>query len=370
MKKNHFKIYVALVSLLYAFCANAQSNDSGRPVWVVGHACNSQQCLIDAINDGATGVEIDVHTDAAHKDTDWSVNHGTNHEKYLDKTARDKKNTADRRTGTTRYVSLEEYLKFDELRIQILWLDVKSEDYLVSLVKYVHKILGAQYGTDEQGCPKQPFAIIYGIYKSATLTGKEGTSSSTRIAELTKLFGPNEGINMGYEGKKRGAFGTASGSFEDIEKILKGNSEYSFPIEKHFMTCGWGAGFQVRYSSTEPNRIREAKKFMMEDKYCSRIGFWTCTNDFHGLQLVCSKNDYPKSYETECDLILMECRTEFYPVRKFPGLFNPYSVNNFCTLFFLSGQSWYDKYNKGKYRRPYDTDKFYIKYSDPSRVKL
>ena len=62
MKSNFLRIYTALICLCISFYSNAQSGSSARPVWVVAHACNSPQCLFDALEDGANGVEIDVAT--------------------------------------------------------------------------------------------------------------------------------------------------------------------------------------------------------------------------------------------------------------------------------------------------------------------
>ena len=78
MKRNFLKIYTALICLCISICSTAQPG-SARPVWVVAHACNSPQCLFDALEDGANGVEIDIATSTDYceygADAFWSVAH-------------------------------------------------------------------------------------------------------------------------------------------------------------------------------------------------------------------------------------------------------------------------------------------------------
>ena len=110
MKKNILKILSALACIFLAFNASAQ-----RPIWVVGHACNSQKCLADAIADGGNGVEIDINSNADSCRTAWSVNHDGG---YLSLSVRNSKNDSQRRYGEysdMRYVSLEEYLNFPDM---------------------------------------------------------------------------------------------------------------------------------------------------------------------------------------------------------------------------------------------------------------
>lgn len=354
MKRNSIFIYVALICLFASFSANAQ-----RPVWVVGHACNSHLALMNAVRDGASGVEIDVQSDINHEDTDWSVNHGLKNEHYLDPTERERKNNIEERTGLRRYVSLKEYLNFEEMdKINILWLDVKTDNPALPstgsgqhLIKYVHEILLERYGSKE----KVPFSIIYGIYHVLDIVGYK--------ADISSMLWENEGVSLAFEGKESGG-GGHSGSFNAIENWMK---DYHVTIEQHFMTCGFGWGQSVTKKSIEPQCIRQAREKMLKDQYCSRVGFWTCGCSYHGLQLVCAKEDYHDSYETECDLILIECDSEFFPL-KFPG-FDRWALQNFINRFFKEDGDWYRNTNKGHYRLAKKDDKFYIKYSDPRRVK-
>lgn len=347
MKRNSIFIYVALICLFASFSANAQ-----RPVWVVAHACNSHQCLINAVRDGASGVEIDIHTIFEHADNDWSVNHGSKNEKYLDPTEREKRNKSEDRTGIRRYVSLKEYLNFEEMdKINILWLDVKTANCGKGLVKYVHEILLERYHSID----KVPFSIIYGFYGRMDYC--------VYITDIGSQLWSNEGISLAYEGKTGNEW--SSGTFGDIEDWM---NKYNLPIEQHFMTCGFGPGVFVNPDSIEPQCIKQAREKMLKDQYCSRVGFWTCTQDVHGLNFVCAKDDYgySDSYGTECDLVLMECDTEFYPLN-FPG-FNRWTLQNFINKFFKENGAWY-KFNRGDYRLATKDDKFYIKYSDPRRSK-
>lgn len=348
MKRNSIFICVALICLFASFSANAQ-----RPVWVVGHACNSHLALMNAVRDGASGVEIDIHTIFEHADNDWSVNHGSDTEKYLNPTERETQNHIQERTGLRRYVSLKEYLNFEEMdKINILWLDVKTENCGKGLVKYVHEILLERYHSID----KVPFSIIYGFYGRMDF--------SPNFVDLSSLLWENEGISLAYEGKDYGKK-WRSGSFDDIEDYMK--KGWNLPIEQHFMTCGFGWGQSVTKNSIEPQCIRQAREKMLKDQYCSRVGFWTCGISYHGLQLVCAKEDYHDSYETECDLILIECDSDFFPL-KFPG-FDRWALQNFINRFLKEDGDWYRNNNKGHYRLATKDDKFYIKYSDPRHVK-
>ena len=348
MKRNSISICVALICLFASFSANAQ-----RPVWVVAHACNSHLCLINAVRDGASGVEIDIHSIYEHADNDWSVNHGSDTEKYLDPTEREKRNKIENRTGIRRYVSLKEYLNFEEMdKINILWLDVKSYNMGKGLIKHVHEILEERYIKVGK---EVPFSIIYGLYLPNQLCFDP--------LDLSSLLWENEGISLAYEGKHKGKY--QSGSFDQIEDAM--TRHLNLRREQHFMTCGWGWGQSVNKDSIEPQCIRQAREKMLKDQYCSRVGFWTCGMDYHGLQLVCAKSDYySDSYETECDLILIECDSEFFPL-KFPG-FSRWALQNFVNNFFKENGAWYH-INRGDYRLANKDDKFYIKYSDPRRVK-
>ena len=217
MKSIITRICLVLICTFFAIEVNAE-----RPVWVVGHACNSRQCLINVLADGGCGVEIDVHTDEANKNKDWSVNHGLKFpyvETYLSEDDRKSKNKRQGRTGTTtEYVSLKQYLKFSEMnKLSILWLDVKTGEYLVELVQHVHAVLKEIYPDG-----KIPYSIIYGAYKIDVLEKPINGSSYLAIDWLRDNLYENEGINLAWEGKdKNQKNGMGSGFFEEIENLMK-----------------------------------------------------------------------------------------------------------------------------------------------------
>ena len=337
MKNSLIKISTAFVFLLgLSFSANAQS---GRPIWVIGHACNSWQCLHDLIEDGGTGIEIDVHTDEAHKNSDWSVNHGLTFpyfEGYLDVNERQRRNQG--RPWQKYYVGLEEYLRFAELsQINFIWLDVKTGEYLSELIDFVNRILYDAYTNKGK---EIPFSILFGVYSVSHIY--------SRMKEQLRDY---EGVGLACEGKESGKFSTMS-----IENLKRW---WPLKREQHCSTAGWGVPNWYSYT-VESRALREAKKLKDNGEFCVRTGAWTMTRPNHGLQLICSYEDCSsESYRTECDLVLMECRNEFF----FGGLLGTHeAVKNFVQWFFNPYGEWY-KYNKGHYRlaKSRQKDPFYHK---------
>lgn len=371
MKKYTISIIVSVVSLFMAFNANAQSHsesDTGRPIWVLGHACNSHRSIWLAIDDHANGVEIDVATDEGNKLKDWSVAH----DGYVSEDKRKSKN-AGIKDPLDYYVSLEEYLNFPDMeQISLLWLDIKTPSYATELVQYVHKILKKRYYDEKTKQLNVPFSIVYGFYKyrelEAIIKDKDGKDKSV-CAWFRDSLWTNEGINLAHEGTYKAV--NWSGTREQIQELLDNNH---FPIKQHFMTNGLGTGWLVGQGSWRWKHIMDSGKDMKQDKYCARIGFWTCTSPKHGVQCVVSETDDPnhdflrKGKNVECDVVLIECRSDFFPGRIFPYIHNPESLNLFTSKFFNKKGDWY-KYNNGHYRRATRYDKFWIMYSDPERVK-
>lgn len=371
MKKYTISIIISAVSLFVAYNAKAQSeSDTGRPIWVLGHACNSHRSIWYAIDDHACGVEIDVATNEANKLTDWSVAH----KGYVSKETRKSKNAriAD---PLDYYVSLEEFLKFPDIgEISLLWLDLKTPEYAPELVQYVHRVLRERYYDKQTKQLNVPISIIYGFYTYRQLEaltnekGKDGKNKSV-CAWLRDSLWVNEGINLAYEGTYYAV--DWSGTRKQIQKVLDDNN---FPIKQHFMTNGLGAGWLVTQGSWRWQHIMDSGKDMRDDKYCARIGFWTCTKPRHGVQCVVKESDDPKheflrkGKTVECDVVLIECRSDFFPGRVFPYIHNPQSLKQFTSQFFNKNGEWY-KYNNGHYRRANRNDKFYIRYSDPERIK-
>lgn len=364
MKKYPISIIIIVLSLFVAYTANAQEeSDTGRPIWVLGHAANSHRSLCNALVDGANGVEIDVATNFYSGERDWSVAH----DGYCSPEWRKDKNNS--RDPMDYYVSLEEYLNFKEIdNISLLWLDIKTQIWAPELIKYVHRILRERYGDIN----KVPFSIVYGFYNVSELKRSRrywpaGTKPWRTICKIcADSLWVNEGINLAYEGTNSGP--NWSGTREQIQNLL---NESGFPIEKHFMTNGLGPGFMVREDSRRWQYIIDSRKDMKEDKYCARIGFWTCTSAHHGVQSVVSRKDDPNkkmvSNNAECDVVLIECRSDFFPGKWLP-FFDRNSLKIFVEKFFFKHGEWY-KFNNGHYRRANQKDKFYIKYSDPNRVR-
>lgn len=354
MKRNIIGTLISLICLFSAFNASAQ-NATGRPVWVVGHACNSFRCLENCIHDiGMCGVEIDIWTDEGHKNSDWSVNHGDgiNGHRYIPKAERDEKNRkiAGKKPidGWKDYwVSLHEYLTWRDKtpQINLIWLDLKSPQYLSELVDHVHFILDTAYVRHDKVVP---FSIVYGVYATEHINNS--------IVQKLREY---EGINLACEGKTSGKFATNTLAVLDVMR-----EKWGLKRGQHFMTNGWAHNWWY-YNSNIATSLREAKFLRDNGKFCARTGVWSLGKPHHGLQMICSKNDCAKySYETECDLVLMECRSNFFPSIFWGG--SKLALHDFSNQFFVPGvggkKTWYDLYNKGNYHKAGDrfTDPFYF----------
>ena len=115
------------------------------------------------------------------------------------------------------------------------------------------------------------------------------------------------------------------------------------PKEKHYYTIGY-----YRSSMKNKNQVIEARK-MRDDqnKFCSRVGFWTC--DWEREVRICIDSKYAGK-ETNFDLILA-----YFPegLRPVPGLCKtvlPGAVKNFINNSAVNG---------GRWRKPRDDDKFW-----------
>ncbi|MCQ2333478.1 MAG: hypothetical protein MJZ88_02560 [Paludibacteraceae bacterium] len=334
MKNNILKICLILCTVLGTVKVMAE-----RPIWVVGHACNSQRCLIKVLDEGGCGVEIDVFSDAANKDKAWSVNHGGG---FRDSVYNAKVNRG--RDWLDRYVYLEEYLNLQETsRLSILWLDVKSPEYLINLVQHVHKVLDKVYDGKQP-----PYSIIYGVYKIDQLSAPIPDGSNDLVIDwLRDNLRSNEGINLAWEGKDKNQInGMGSGFIWEIEKLM---NDHSFPTYKHFMTCGYFNSKRVHSNSVEPACILEAKKLRNEGKYCSRIGYWTCRTYKDAIWFI-----EPKwaGIQTECDLVLVECHNEFI-------LGDHDALEYFVKYYFREDGCYYKKYNAHNTRIANQDDVFF-----------
>lgn len=363
---------MTLACLLLSFGVAAQSCPSARPIWVVAHACNSPQCLLDALEDGANGVEIDVATS-----TDfckygakpfWSVAH----DGFVSPEEMEIYNLAPERIANpnTRYVSLEEYLMLPEMdELSILWLDVKGagEYFAIDvLVQHVHEVLEKRYGRDKYGNVDVPYSIIYGAYGLDALEQRkihfrsedDETNPPMVIDWLKDNLWENEGTGLAREGSTM--FKYAAGTLESLEKFFV--DEHDFPKEKHLMTNGFGWPYWPVFTkhSEVTGSLIEAKDLVKQNRYCVKTGTWSMELPHHGLQVICSEDDYDDSYKTECDLVLIECRNEFFPASAVPFLYSHEALKKFTNRFFKENGAYY-KYNKGKYRiaGQRDEDPFY-----------
>lgn len=357
MKKNILKILSALACIFLAFNASAQ-----RPIWVVGHACNSQKCLADAIADGGNGVEIDINSNADSCRTDWSVNHDGG---YLSLSDRNSKNDSQRRYGEysdMRYVSLEEYLNFPDMdKIAFLWLDLKTPEYAPQLVKHVHDILLRRYGSPN----KVPFSILYGFYYQNQLTAlaldEETGQNIVGLEWYKKYLWENEGLGLAREGSITYKYWTAK--LDDLKAFYE---KYNFPIGKHVMTNGYGFPYAPPFSwkSWISTSLIQARKWRDSGQYCVRTGTWSMAKPWHGVQMTIAEDiSYHHSWQSECDLILIECRNEFALTKVFPLTFQSGSLKGFVEHFLMPNGKW-QSYNKGRCRlaRPLtdpNPDKFY-----------
>lgn len=372
MKKNFLRIYTALICLCFPFYSNAQNCPSARPVWVVAHACNSPQCLLDALEDGANGIEIDVATSTDYckygAEAFWSVAHdGFVSPEQMEIYNRDPERVIN---PNTRYVSLEEYLNLPEMdELSILWLDVKGAGKYFAidvLVQHVHEVLEARYGRDEYGNVDVPYSIIYGAYgldameqrKIHFRPGDDETNPPMVIDWLRDNLWENEGTGLAREGSTM--FTYAAGTLDSLEEFFV--DEHDFPKEKHLMTNGFGWPYWPVFTrdSELTESLIEAKGLVEQDRYCVRTGTWSMELPHHGLQVICSEDDYKGSYKTECDLLLIECRNEFFPASIVPFLYSHDALKNYVNRFFKENGAYY-KYNNGKYRiaGQRDEDPFY-----------
>lgn len=269
MKKT-FKIGLGLFSLL--LCSVVSTYAQSRPVWVVGHRCNSKITIAEALKDGANGVEMDVSTNGTYKGSHWCVDH-------------DKCWSPSRCKGEQNNTwTLKDYLQLPELKnsnFRLLWVDCKDEKYLKELVEYVHKYIPADADYD----------ICYSIYKLETVFDIK-TGSDKLLAWLRDNLRKNEGISFGYERRH--------------DAIQYAFDITGFPYKKHFFQDGNFNSYQIiKKNSRWRLSLKEAGIRKSQDKFCSRVGAWTALNGNHGNILLDSAY---AGFETGCDVICIECR--------------------------------------------------------------
>lgn len=352
MKKIISRIALVLAGICLTLNAIAQSSENPRRIWVVAHACNCHKWLQTALEDGASGVEIDVNCayniNPTASSVDFSVYHG-HAGGYCSPEYRARQNRGIK-DPLKYYVSLEEYLKFDEMnKINILWLDAKCEEpgQVYHLVREVHRVLLIRYGSKEE----VPFSIIYGFYKMRTLRGNIGNYSlaypSTPLIDwLRDNLWENEGINLACEGP----CGPCKTS-ETLEQLKDFFNEHNFPKGKHFASQGSGGPNYLCLTQNMINTLIKLKEWRNQGKYCVRTGAWSLSTDLYGRFMVPNKRDYPSSWETECDLVLMEAQNDFKLPSIFPADYDHYALQKFVRRFMRPGgqYSYYSEYNRGHY---------------------
>lgn len=321
---NVNKIVTVLVCMYLTIGANAQ-----RPVWLVGHGCNSHRCLQDALIDGANGVEIDVNTLDGYQDSLWTVAHDV----FLTRDQMKNRNIG--RDPLDHYVTLKDYLLFPEVYsdICILWIDVKesSEKYLLQLIDHVHSVVGNH----------PEFAIIYGLYNISVLESKVD-GEKLMIDCVRDKLSRNEGISLAYEG-------SSDCSFDRMEKLLK---DHHFPIEQHMMTWGCCQSFLVTKGSRWQKAIEHAQELRAEGRYCGRIGYWTSGKAWHSWQFYDTAAF--GGYKSDCDLVLAECRNEMIK-----GFSSPTTLKYTWEYYLKPDGAYYKKYNNGKCRIATRNDVFF-----------
>lgn len=256
--KNLFYCILAIVAGLF-ISTNVYAQ---RPVWLLGHRCNSMSMIEYALEDGANGVEIDVtcggtKTNGSH----WNVAHT----KFVPKEKCDDRN----------WMSLETLLQKDIIkndpRFCLLYIDVKDTKYIKELVGYVHKTY--KYKTPG-------FYILYGLNLD-----KMADIPIANIKFLTDSLNAHEG------------FATQSdGDIDGIERILK-SVKNPYPIQKYCYINGRCVSFFANSKLGLLERIASKKK---NGEVAVRSGFWTCQYATHA----------NRAYQANvfCDLTMVESR--------------------------------------------------------------
>lgn len=353
MKKIISRLAIALVGMFLALSANAQTSDNPRKIWLVAHACNAHRWLQTALEDGANGVEIDVDCPKQISPTATYVDFSVAHDGYVtpEKRAEENRGIED---PNHHWVSLQEYLNFKEMDyISILWLDCKPEKpgQIYHLVKEVHRILEERYGSKDL----VPFSIIYGVYYLPTLENVIGSDytlkyqSTPLIDWLRDNLWENEGTGLACEGVNGGAkqYKTKE-TLEELDTFFK---SHNFPAGKHFMSAGSGAWFFFFEDEDFLNGLRQAKEWRDQGRYCARTGFWTAGLEGAGLMFIPNQKDCARSKGTECDLILMDGQSDFFPATGLYPLFSHDAIRNFVNWFLIPnpGNSEYFQNNHGHY---------------------
>lgn len=225
-----------------------------RPVWLLGHRCNSEEMIRLALDDGANGVEIDVQcgsTGGSH----WCVSHGV----FVSEDKCDPSN------WMALKVLLKKSLLLTDKRFALLYIDVKDTKYIKELVQYVHK-----------SCPNPPFDIVYGLNLDKMSSIPDGD-----IKWMADSLREREGFCTQNDG--------------DIKGIESKLQRLNFPITKYCYVDGNCVSTFATWSY-----LRKAAQKKFSHQLCCRTGFWTCQYATHA----------NGAYQDDvfCDLTIVESR--------------------------------------------------------------
>lgn len=256
---------ILAVLLFSSICLNAQK----KPIWLVGHRCNSQESLAAALEDGGNGVEIDVRT--PNNGAFWCVDHD-----YA---------WAESSCDGKKHLSLKQYLELPELKYGqfcLLWIDCKFPN-LKELVEYVH----ANIPNDIKG----QFAITYSRYALSDINYYVMVNGiAVHILDwLKENLWENEGISLGWER-----------NFDEYKALL---DQHNFPYEKHFFTDGTWHSKKIKSGTRWHTSLKQACTYRDAGQFCRRVGMWTASTAYDAYWFF-----DPKYANLTCDAVMAECR--------------------------------------------------------------
>ena len=345
--KTVYRIWQALFAmLLLAVLATGCSKEdelnieeSGRPVWILGHGANCLRTLQSVIEEGGNGVEIDVNTNNYYRGSFWSVAHDV----FVSPETMSALNAY--LAPEDYWVSLETYLNYAEMdKICLLWLDNKqiNAKYLKELVEYVHEVTDKRYNG-----LLPPYSIIYEMNYSSDL--ETITTSNENILEwLSDNLRPNEGINVSWEKLSEG----------DDKKISDLFSKYHFPVTKHLFSNGFHNSQLVSRNGTIVKDIEQAHVLRDGGEFCSRIGFWTAQSAWDAYWFLDKEATIKDGtiVNTDCDVVIVECHNNMVS----PG--DKSSLQDVVKDYMLSSGQYYHDYNNGRCRLAKQNDVFWKRY--------
>lgn len=291
-------------SILAILLFSAISLNAQKPVWLVGHRCNSEAALAAALQDGGNGVEIDVRS--CNGGAFWCVDH----------TIAWSSSSCDGK----KHLSLQQYLALPQMKwgqFCLLWLDCKHP-YLKELVEYVHANIPAEL--------KGQFYIAYSRYDLKDINYYViDNGQAVHILDWLKAnLWENEGIALGWE---------RAGNAEYKELIEK----HQFPIGKHFFTDGTWHSKKMTRNSRWCVSLRKAAEYRDANQFCYRVGVWTASTAYDAYWFF-----DPKYAKMTCDAVMAECRE----TRGLNPLWASHTALKYCRLNYLDKNT--DKFKVAK----------------------